>query len=148
MRTKKPKHPTTEVLIGGEWVAIDLGILPVILWLNRIPGIETLYCCQGDPDTKERPGSCPYVMFTFRTLKAINTVRAFLKVLLKVEPGSKADGRVSFWEATLCVHSDLPAICLRWRNPEHLNDFIRERLGQVRDGKSWVQEVPQARDAA
>lgn len=34
--------------IGGEVVPIDCGIADAVVWLNSIPGVRTLFSCEGD----------------------------------------------------------------------------------------------------
>jgi hypothetical protein len=36
---------------------VDVEIIPLIEWLNTLPGVTTCYSCQGDEDSK------PYVLF-------------------------------------------------------------------------------------
>lgn len=42
-------HETLPLIVHGESVEIDRGMVATILWLNEMEGVKTLYCCQGGP---------------------------------------------------------------------------------------------------
>ena len=58
-------HKTVPVMV---WVDIDIDIVDMVVYLNTIPGIRTLFSCQGYK--KERP----YVVIHWNTKSAINRV--------------------------------------------------------------------------
>lgn len=41
-------HPTQVMSIDGQECNIDIEIFYLIAWLNKIPGVTTIGCCQGD----------------------------------------------------------------------------------------------------
>ena len=68
-RKKKPisanKHTTQQVVIQPAIHAeIDEEIIPLIQWFNALPGVTTLFCCQGDEDSDIQNG---YVLFQCRS---------------------------------------------------------------------------------
>ena len=70
-------HPTILTKIKeGMLAEVDVEMVPVVNWLNSIPGIETFACCQGSEI--EYCGE-PYVSFTCRSMKSLEVV------LLKLE---------------------------------------------------------------
>jgi hypothetical protein len=47
------KHPVKWIHLGEKYVPVDERIIPVVKWLNSLPGVETKFSCQGD--SKSRP---------------------------------------------------------------------------------------------
>lgn len=61
---KQKEHPTQTLNVHGENVEIDVDMVPVIKWLNNIPGVFTTFCCQGDVDeNNDGKHKKPYVLF-------------------------------------------------------------------------------------
>lgn len=61
-------HPTQLLNVNGEDVEIDTDMVPIVKWLNNLPGVFTTYCCQGDVD-EENNGKHkqPYVLWYSNT---------------------------------------------------------------------------------
>ena len=51
-------HPTKKIVIKSA--EVDVKMIPLIEWMNKIGSVTTLFCCQGC-DKKKNP---PYVLWT------------------------------------------------------------------------------------
>lgn len=61
---KQKDHPTKTLNVHGQDVEIDVDMIPVIQWLNAIPGVFTTFCCQGDADEDNNgKHKKPYVLW-------------------------------------------------------------------------------------
>lgn len=55
--------PTVPLELDGKVVSIDAGIAPLVLAMNKLPGVRTLWSCEGHPySALERR---PYVVFEY-----------------------------------------------------------------------------------
>jgi hypothetical protein len=55
MEYEAEPHTTQKVNVHGEIVDVDVGMVPIVNWINDLGG-RTLFCCQGNPQP-------PYVLF-------------------------------------------------------------------------------------
>jgi hypothetical protein len=55
------EHQTKKIFI--KEIEVDVGIEPVVRWLNSMDSVFTLYSCQGDPSGTPSPSSLPYIRF-------------------------------------------------------------------------------------
>lgn len=65
-------HKQKEVQINKRTVEIDEAIIPTIMWLNNLPGVETKGCCQGGDYE-------PYVDLGCNSEESLNIIRRTLK---------------------------------------------------------------------
>jgi tRNA(Phe) wybutosine-synthesizing methylase Tyw3 len=68
------KHLTEEIVIKKAHV--DLGMIPLINWLNSFETVTTYFCCEGDEsvDIIDKP----YVLFTcFDSIELITILTTF-----------------------------------------------------------------------
>lgn len=69
---KLPKRHTTQpIVINGNKVEIDDGMVSTVLFFNSLPGITTKFSCEGYDDSK----LTPYIVFT-------STVEQSLRIIL------------------------------------------------------------------
>lgn len=49
-------HEQVGIVIHGEMVPVDLEMVRVIRWLNKLPGVKTTNCCEGNhPNCRKKP---------------------------------------------------------------------------------------------
>jgi hypothetical protein len=56
MKLPEP-HKTESILVRGEMVEVDVGMLPVVRWINSFKSAFTQFCCEGSKEHE------PYVLF-------------------------------------------------------------------------------------
>jgi hypothetical protein len=61
-------HVTTPVVIEGVEVAVDVGIVAVIEWLNSFESVVTLFSCEGDEKRSA------YVLFRCGSSEELKTI--------------------------------------------------------------------------
>lgn len=59
----RTKHVTKTMNVHGNNVEVDEHIVPVVLWLNKLAGLETKFSCQGEMCSEEKT-TTPHVIFT------------------------------------------------------------------------------------
>jgi hypothetical protein len=82
------KHPATMIRIGDATVRVDTVMVPLIQWLNSLPGVVTEFSCQGVGDLSMNDGPA-YVLFTCRHPQVlVNIFKTFCEheVTLEVYP--------------------------------------------------------------
>jgi hypothetical protein len=47
--------PTVPVELAGRIVHLDAGVAPLVLALNRVPGVQTVWSCEGHPQSRIDP---------------------------------------------------------------------------------------------
>lgn len=63
--------------IPMKMIDVDVGIIPVVNWLNSMQGVYTEWSCQGDADKTEY-GSIPYVRFVCTSPKKVDEIEEVL----------------------------------------------------------------------
>lgn len=118
------RHRPVLVTIDGEPAEVDEKILPVVVWLNAIPGVSTLYSCEGCVEE----GGLPYVMLHADT-GAMRPLLDRLREVWVIEPADstrhllidkyRVDVRINYLY-------ERPRYTLYWANEEHLALFTAE----------------------
>lgn len=54
-----------QILIPVKFAHVDKNIVPIVLWLNTLDDVITLYSCEGSQG--EAPTEAPYIMFFCRS---------------------------------------------------------------------------------
>lgn len=133
-------HPTVPLDINGEVCQIDVGIVPVVTWLNALPGIRTEYSCQGDEKHQ------PYVMFFADDPWCLEPVTAALKRFY-FSNGTYFDRPP---ELSVNYHHARVRFHLCFDDPDHLGRFIKF-MGGVNwnvnsSGKFWFPQYATMED--
>lgn len=124
--TKKKPHPTHAITIQGQPVHIDNDMIPVVEWLNSLPGTKTCYCCQGDvndPDDVDANCNKPYVLWRSNSQLS---VKAVLELFQRFHNHSMIDNvKHTYHEIQTEVEyfEDDLRYCSRWFDNLALQDF-------------------------
>lgn len=129
------KHETVPVIIDGHVCQVDKGILPVVEWLNDLPGVTTEFSCEGDDSDGRALG--PYVMF--RIKKGYEDVLQGIASVL--QSFSLADGELIFVPSSTYV--PYPRYKIYWRTNEDLG-FFYWRMGVEREQAQKEKEEAKA----
>ncbi len=84
-------HEAVMVNISGEEVAVDVGIVDFVMWLNKIPSVQTTSSCQGGMCT---PGA--FVLFTSIDPKRVHDIVAFVTPWGNVSEVKDGSYRIEF----------------------------------------------------
>jgi hypothetical protein len=75
-QAKQSDHETRPIPM--KMIDVDIGIVPVVNWLNSMQGVYTEYSCQGDPDNAALPVGIPYVRFFCTDMECIREIEGVL----------------------------------------------------------------------
>lgn len=120
-------HPTTTYHRpwDGAAVQVDSACLPVLDWLNSVPGVRTTGCCQGRGGPAVPRYERPYAQFTCRDMAALDRLG---QALADFATESSADPEilcVYFCTETEVVRSGRTTLFnLSWCDHLSLLDFI------------------------
>ena len=99
----KPFHNTEKILVGGKECDIDVGIVPVVRWINSFDGLRTIACCHGEGTLVE-----PYLVYVYdgrsHIVEINRTIRTFAWAVKNDFQGVKR-----YW--------------IRFHSPQHLQQF-------------------------
>lgn len=110
-------HKTRRIAL--KHADVDLGVEPVVTWLNSFPGVFTRWSCQGDDaDHKNhrkngRIKSQPYVLFYCDDLKDL------IEILAKVGP-------LATTEVDYLVQQGAIRYIMRFGNQAMLKSFVAD----------------------
>ena len=65
-------HPTEKITVKSA--EVDVGIAPIVRFLNDFAGVRTLYSCQGNADGEDDGSSHPYVVFAADDMDSLRSV--------------------------------------------------------------------------
>jgi hypothetical protein len=97
-------HKAVKVTMGGLEVEVDEGIVDFVMWLNKIPGVETTTSCQGGYCTEGA-----FVQFTSIDPKWVDEIIAFVTPWANVNEIKDGRYRIDF------------------EKPENLIEFMKAR---------------------
>lgn len=73
-------HSTIPLVLHGVTCEIDERIVPLIAWMNRLSGVRTLACCQGEAyDPEHKSSMQPYVLFTVEQQSQLAPILAVMR---------------------------------------------------------------------
>ena len=98
----------------------DEKIVPLLHWMNKMPGIETYYSCQGSDPTANTHGSMPYVMFTCDSMGSLNCMSSILSLFGKQEDITLEISYHYLWNPTRIV--------MRFKDVATITEFIKYAL--------------------
>jgi len=108
-------HKQVPVEIEGREVLVDEWVAPLVEWLNSIPGVTTVYSCQGFRAYDESGcwgGMAPYISLR---VDSIDTLGKLYNLVGNDVPSSIPP--------TILVVDD--AIVLRFERPEQLEFYVK-----------------------
>lgn len=122
---KNSGHKT--IRIPQKTLTVDVGIAPVVKWLNSYPAIFTLYSCQGDPGDEDRDSA--YAGFICRSDNELDHVRLILgtfkgEVLLSFSQEKWGENiqATSFW--IFIPTGQLKSFCKHIKRPQQAGKFM------------------------
>lgn len=110
----KYKHLASSVLVNGQKVSVDKGIIPVVEWLNNFPGIITNFSCEGYESREEF--SKPYVQFIVNNLDSLIAIFSILSRFQKYYYFGEEHLEFDYY-GNFCN--------LYWGKRKHLKSFIK-----------------------
>lgn len=64
-------HQQVPVEIQGTMIPVDIDMIRIVLWMNSLPGVQTLNCCEGNhPDCRKEP----WITFTCEDPKSMKLI--------------------------------------------------------------------------
>lgn len=72
-------HETKIVNINGLPFAIDVDMIPLVRWMNKLDATETLYCCQGDYFNSKGVWKSPYLLFRCYDMNVCEYITSVIK---------------------------------------------------------------------
>lgn len=123
-------HEEVVCMIGDKSVKVDKGIWPILHWLNRLPGVRTLYSCQGEDSTEQRP----YVVFF------CDHPHCLTEIIRALRSHWKCSNENGWFPQSVIIeidffYPDRLRYVLRWVNTSHLKEFIEFLQGRVEGEK-------------
>ena len=117
------RHKATIVQIGGSVVHVDIGIEPLVDWLNSFTSVYTHSSCEGDTK-KDNNGDMylPYVSFK------CNNNADLRQILVIVD-------KICDEQFSTCIEFDITVgldcddkiiYCINFYSPQSVNKFIKE----------------------
>jgi hypothetical protein len=86
-------HDAVMLEFDGEQVAVDLGVLDLVLWMNALPGVKTYSSCEGSPELCSPDA---FVCFTCDDEDSLNAILAFVRDRASIVPAHAGGHRLSF----------------------------------------------------
>jgi hypothetical protein len=118
-------HPAKLVDVDGEAVLVDFGIIPVVRWANGLPGVRTLFSCQGDSSDL---GQQPYVMFRCDSQAALwsvlSRVRQFSQDTYLDDEGQVRAVLTESVGVEVSYYTECPRYTVRFADPAQLARFV------------------------
>jgi len=74
---KTTGHKIVPVTIKGQRTFVDEGIKDLVMWMNSIDGVVTMYSCQGEFTENGYVKRPPYVMFECETKASLRTLSRY-----------------------------------------------------------------------
>tara|TARA_Y100000310_G_scaffold155530_1_gene155007 strand:- start:647 stop:1189 length:543 start_codon:yes stop_codon:yes gene_type:complete len=103
--TEHEQKPVTFHRLVSFWA--DEKIVPLLHWMNEMPGIETHFSCQGTESTIDENGNnsqnMPYIMFTCNSMGSLNCISTILSLFGKQEDITLEISYHYLWEPTRIV---------------------------------------------
>lgn len=110
-------HPAREINLHGQYVMVDLGILDLVQWINRIPGVVSHTSCQGcAPDSCSDDAFIGFTTGDETGVEAIEPIMNFIGGVGFIEDHDVRDGR-HWWTLRIQPGALLP-------------EFNREKFGR------------------
>ena len=103
----------------GKRVQVDVGILPVVRWLDRLPGVTTQWSCQGDPQSEFPCNQMPHVIFFCHSNRSLKTIAKIL------EPEKDIGVRFNYASLQVDVCYGVLRYELLFANCEKLQHFLQ-----------------------
>lgn len=120
--TADAPHPSTRIRFGRiGTVDIDDGIVPAVLWINSIPGVRSLFCCQGGHGHANRP----YILFAADAMEGVRSVVATLWACRLATYGEVSFyvGEEPYGTISIDEFEGSPRFMLEWPDPDGLRAF-------------------------
>lgn len=120
------EHATEKIDCHGQLINVDLMMIPVVNWLNNLPGVKVFAGCQGDgssmPCFKK-----PYVAFFCSRLSSIKTIAEAIEAGRVTERDDGSSFRYVYATCKAYCHERLYFL-LEFHDQDWLLEFCKEKL--------------------
>jgi len=114
---KIENHETVKVAI--KEYDIDKNMVKVVKYLNKLPSVITLYCCQGD-DSINKPSGQPYIMFHCSDFDVLQFIMRHMS----------AYGNMQVKYRKNSVYYNSVSYCFRFKSEEDLKQY-KKRIKKI-----------------
>jgi hypothetical protein len=108
LTTNNKPHPTQTLTIKDKNIEVDTDMIPIVLWLNSLEGVKTLFCCQGDINPLNNglpPIHVPYVLWNCNNQETLKYVLQTFEDIFGYSPHNNirfhyhtVTTRIDLWE--------------------------------------------------